>query len=221
MTNLDTIAESILERLEAKNQAREEVLAHSRHLVQHAARAIRALHRGETATSDEILQRADEIAAAMRRAGQAHPDIVWAGYTQDAFKEYAEAHLTRALALGHDLPSPDELQVEDAAYINGLGEAVGELRRLVLDLIRRGEVERAEPILDAMQEIYVFLSTVDFPSAITGNIKRTNDMVRNVTERTSGDLTMAVRQEELQRALEAMEERLTGDWSGPEADSTR
>jgi translin len=205
MHNLDTIAEQILQQLEAKNAAREEVLRLSRQLIQHASRAIRASHRGDWDTAERILTDAADIAERMRTTADAYPDVLWAGYTQDALKELAEAHLTRAFMHAEPLPAPDELNVEGAAWLNGLGEAVGEMRRYALDLIRRAKIDEAERILDVMQEVHAVLSTIDFPSAITGNLRRTNDMVRGVTERTRGDLTTAVRQEEMKQVLRDFE----------------
>lgn len=209
LINLDTIAEQVLERLEAKNAAREEVLRLSRQLIQHASRAIRAAHRCEWDEAERILRDAGDIARQLRTGAADHPDILFAGYAQDALKELAEAHITRALMHGEPLPTPEELQVEDAAWLNGLGEAAGEMRRHALDLIRRGEIDEAERILNAMQDIYAVLSTVDFPDAITGNLRRTNDMVRGVTERTRGDLTTAVRQEQMKQALREFEENIS------------
>ncbi|MFQ5595768.1 MAG: haloacid dehalogenase [Anaerolineae bacterium] len=209
MDNLDTIAEQVLERLEAKNTAREEVLRLSRQLIQHASRAIRAAHRRDWEQAEQILADAGRITHNLRETAADHPDILFAGYARDALKELAEAHITRALMHDKPLPTPEELQVEDAAWLNGLGEAVGEMRRHALDLIRRGEIQEAERILNAMQDVYAVLSTVDYPSAITGNLRRTNDMVRGVTERTRGDLTTAVRQEEMKQALRGFEENLS------------
>jgi translin len=206
--NLEQVGEQVLARLEAKNARREQVLGASRHLVQHAARAIRALHRGEWDVADGILADANQLLAAMSAAAAGHPDLVAAGYTLDAQKEHAEAHLTRALLRGADLPAPEDLGVEDAAWLHGLGEAGGELRRAALDLMRRGEVAEAERTLECMEDIYVYLTTVDFPSAITRDIKRTNDMVRGVTERTRGDLTVVMRQEQLKAALDRFEARM-------------
>lgn len=209
MENLDAIAERVLERLEAKNTAREEVLRLSRQLVQHASRAIRAAHRRDWKEAERILSDAGQIADDIRSVAVDHPDILTAGYTQDALKELAEAHITRALMHDGPLPTPEGLQIEDAAWLNGLGEAVGEMRRHALDLIRRGDIDEAERILNAMQDVYAVLSTIDFPSAITGNLRRTNDMVRGVTERTRGDLTTAVRQEQMKQALREFEENIS------------
>ncbi len=139
-----------------------------------------------------------------------YADLYHAGYTQDALKEFAEASITYALVTDHPLPDPDELGVEYAAYLNGLGEAAGELRRHVLDLIRHGELERGEEILSMMDDIYGVLVTIDFPNAVTGGLRRTTDMVRGVLERTRGDLTMSLRQEKLQQALRNFEEKVNG-----------
>jgi len=210
MENLDQLGDEILSRLEMKNGQRERVLSISRRLVQHAARAIRAAHRGDMDDADQILADADRLITEMNDAASGHADLMSAGYTLDAQKEHSEAHLVRALLRRESLPGPEALGVNDAAWLNGLGEAGAELRRAALDRIRRGDVAEAEALLDQLQDIYVFLSTVDFPDAITRGLKRTNDMVRGVTERTRGDLTVAVRQEVLKAALDRFEARASG-----------
>ncbi len=205
MDTLGAIGDAILARLETKHAQREAMLGLSRSVVQHAARAIRAVHRGEWAEAEAETAAAGRLMADMHAAAAAHPDLASAGYMLDAQKELAEAHLTRALVRGTDLPSPEDLGVDDAAWLNGLGEAGGELRRAALDAIRRDDTAAAEAILERMQDIYAFLTTVDFPAVITRNIKQTNDMVRGVTERTRGDLTLVMRQERLQAALDRFE----------------
>jgi translin len=137
-----------------------------------------------------------------------YPDVYHAGYTQDALKELAEAHITRAVILQEPLPAPEALQVEYAAYLNGLAEAAGELRRFALDALRRGDVSSAERTLGHMDDIYSVLITVDFSDAITGGLRRNTDMVRGVLERTRGDVTTAVRQEAMRAALEQFEQRI-------------
>jgi translin len=212
---LDDIARKVLESLEAKNAVREVALTMSRRLIQQSARSIRATHREEWEEAQALLAEAGATVATIQREVRGQPDIYFAGYTQDALKEFAEAHITYALITGQPLPDPDHLEVEYAAYLNGLGEAAGEMRRHVLDLIRRGWVERGERILAAMDEIYGLLVTVDYSDAITGGLRRTTDMVRGVVERTRGDLTLAVRQEKLQEALQDVEERMKVD-KGPD-----
>ena len=210
MENLENITEKIRTNFEAKTTVRDQTLRLSRELIRHCANAIRATHRGEFENATELLATAKALASEMVDGVADNADLYHAGYTQDALKEFAEANITYALVTDRPLPDPDELGVEYAAYLNGLGEAAGELRRHVLDLIRHGELERGEEVLSMMDDIYGVLVTIDFPNAITGGLRRTTDMVRGVLERTRGDLTMSLRQEKLQQALRDFEERVNG-----------
>ena len=125
-----------------------------------------------------------------------------AGFLQDAQKEYAEARLTEALIADTELPGPDEIGVELAPYLNGMAEAIGEGRRAVLDLLRRGETEPAERIMETMDDMYDVLVSIDFPDAMTRNLRRSTDAARAIMERTRGDLSMTVVQRTVQAALE-------------------
>ena len=208
MNNVHEIINRINQDFTAKSEIRDRTLKRSRELIRYCANSIRATHRDDDEEATELLQSAQSIAAEMVAEARQLPDIYYAGYTQDALKEYSEAHLTRALILGQALPTPQDLDVEDAAYINGLAETVGELRRYALDALRRGKVATSEKMLDMMDEIYTGLLTVDFPSAITRGLRRNTDIARSILERTRGDVTTAVRQEEMKQALEAFEQRV-------------
>lgn len=208
MQALQDIIDTINQAFEAKSVIRDQTLSRSRELIRTCANSIRATHRGDDKEARSLLEHARTVAQQMSSEAQTYPDIYHAGYTQDALKELAEAHLTRAVILGEPVPGPDELGVEYAAYLNGLAEAAGELRRFALDALRRGQVGRSEKILSHMDDIYSMLITVDFPSAITGGLKRSTDMVRGVLERTRGDVTTAVRQEAMKAALHNFEQRM-------------
>ena len=205
---LTGIGDEVLKRLEATNAARERALAESRQIIRLCANCIRAVHRGEFAEGERLADEARDRLGALGRALRDHPAIYWSGYVQDAQKEYAEARIVHGLIGGTGAPSPQLLQVEDAVYLNGLGEAAGELRRYALDRLRAGETARAEWALAAMDDIYGLLVTVDFPDAITGGLRRTTDMVRGVLERTRGDVTVTLRQQVLEQALTNAEWRM-------------
>ncbi|MGQ9682650.1 MAG: haloacid dehalogenase [Anaerolineae bacterium] len=207
LTNLDAIAERIRANLEAKNSARDQALHRSRELIRLCANAIRAAHRNEFAEAGKLLEQAHAAADTMKADLVGYPDLYHAGYTQDALKEYAEANITSAVIQGHELPEPEALGVEYAAYLNGMGEAAGELRRYALDALRRSDLDAAEAMLAAMDAIYDLLVTIDYPDALTGGLRRTTDMVRGVLERTRGDLTVAARQQRLEEALKSVESR--------------
>ena len=211
ISDIQNIIENVNCDFAVKTKVRDKTLYRSRELVSHCARAIQATHRGKVEEAETLLTAAQSIAAEMVKEAQQFSDVYYAGYTQDGLKEYAEARLTQALVLGQPIPTPQDLKVENAAYINGLAEAVGELRRHALDALRNGDIAQAERVLDLMDEIYMGLLTVDFPSAITGGLRRKRDMVRGVTERTRGDVTTAARQEAMKAALAQFEARVEGN----------
>jgi translin len=206
--DLDAIMEGIHARFVSKNAAREQALPLCREALRHSANAIRAVHRGEFEAAQELIDRAGQLLKEAATALKDHPEVFYAGFVHDAQKEFAEASLTLALVAGRPLPTPEELGVEYPAYLNGLGEAVGELRRHLLDSLRSGDVDHCEGCLTAMDDIYSALVTFDYPDAMTGGLRRTTDNMRGILERTRGDLTLAVRQRDLERRLAEFEKRV-------------
>jgi translin len=204
MSDLEAIAEAVRGELAEKNRLREYGLQAQRDVIRAAANAIRAGHRGDYERAHQALAAAGSVLAAAHAALAPHPDLRYAGWLQDAEKEYAEAATTLAILAGAPIPSAGDLQVGVVPYVNGLGETVGELRRAVLDLLRRGEVGRAEALLETMDAIYGVLVTMDFPDTLTGGLRRTTDGVRAILERTRGDVTLAIRQALLEAKLDAV-----------------
>jgi translin len=198
---LGEIGSRVRAYLDAEDAAREEALRLSRELNRRAASAIRAVHRAEWDEADRTLQEAAQVAAQLRDLWAAHGWVYMAGFVQDAQKEYAEAQITRALIGGQPLPTPEELGVEPVAYLNGLAESTGELRRHIVDAIRQDALDHGEGLLQVMDEVYNLLVTFDYPDAISMGLKRRLDVVRGVLERTRSDLTNAIRQEALRAAL--------------------
>lgn len=201
---LDTIASQVREHWQQKSGARDRALANGREAIRNCANGIRAVHRHDTALAEQLLERARTLLAETAASLEGHPDLLHAGYVEDAQKEYAEGRLTLALVSGLPLPTPDALGVSAAAYLNGAAEAVGELRRYILDLLRQGKPEQCESLLAAMDDIYSVLVTMDFPDAMTGGLRRSTDNARGILERTRGDLTMALVQQTVQRRLEQL-----------------
>jgi len=208
MLNLDVIEEKIRQNFVAKNIARDAALAKSREVIRHCSLSIRASHRAEYAAAAKILETAREVADAMKMDVAPYPDLHYTGYVQDALKEVAEAHIVYALLNNQPIPDPDALGVDYAAYLNGLGEAATEMRRYILDVMRHEQLEHSETILQAMDDIYAMLVTMDFPDALTGGLRRQTDIVRGVLEKTRGDLTVAWRQEKLETRLREFQTKL-------------
>ena len=203
--NLDSIAEQIRQDFSAKDAAREKALPLCRDAIRCCSQAIRAVHRQEFDQAAESLKSARNLLTEAAQAVAAYSELSNTGFIRDAQKEFAEGSILLALVTGKQLPVPGELGIEAAAYLNGLGEAVGELRRYLLDGMRQGDLSRSEELLLAMDDIYNVLVTIDFPDAITGGLRRTTDMVRGVLERTRSDLTLVMRQKDLENRLEKFE----------------
>jgi translin len=177
-------------------------------LTRFCANAIRAVHRSERELAHQNLTEARTLADTLRQNLAEYPDLYYAGYTQDALKEYAEANIVDALIGGSPLPTPEDLGLEHATYLQGLAEAAGELRRRCLDILRHGHSQEAERLLAHMDDIYAVLVTMDYPDAITGGLRRLTDIVRSINERTRGDMTLSLRQAQLQDSLQRLHERL-------------
>jgi translin len=205
---IDAIGQSAIEYFTLKHAARERALPKSRTAIRYCANSIRATHRHEIASAEALLAQAAKLITEMEEDLQVHRDIYYAGFVQDAHKEYAEAVTFAALTQYRPLPTPAELSIGYAAYLNGIAEAVGELRRYVLDQLRRGHIDNSEVFLNYMDDIYAVLISVDFPDAITSGLRRTTDATRGILEKTRGDLTTAVVQLQLQHSMLTLQESL-------------
>jgi translin len=201
MPDLGPIQEYCRDRLDRKSAARDAALAGSRTTIRHCANAIRAVHRSEWKEAKRLIREAEKTLREAEGALKPFPEIFFVGFLTDAQKEYVEARATYAIIRNEAIPTPEELGIGEAPYLNGLGETVGELRRFILDLLRHGKVEQCEELLDAMDDIYYVLVSMDYPDAITGGLRRTTDVARSLIERTRGEFSIALVQENLEAAL--------------------
>lgn len=210
MQDFQEIVDNTRKIFDERTRVRDETLVKARQLTRLAALTIRAIHRSEFMQAQEMLNEAHLLVLNMQRDLATYPDLYHAGYTQDAIKEFAEANLTFALIGNQRLPRPEDLGIEYPTYVNGLAETIGELRRRCLDILRQGYSEEAERLLNTMDEIYNFLVTMDYPDAITNGLRRQTDLVRGIIERTRADLTLSLREQHLQDALQKFSEKFAG-----------
>jgi len=206
--NLDSIAEQLRLSLSAKDAAREKMLPLCREAIRYSSESIRSIHRQEFGRAKEMLESAGKLLDEAEQALAGSAELSNTGFFRDAQKEFVEGNAVLTIVTGKPLPSPGELGVDSAAYLNGLGEAAGELRRYLLDSMRKGDLSKGEELLTAMDDIYSVLITVDFPDAITGGLRRTTDMLRGVLERTRSDLTLATTQQDLGQRIAKLEKNL-------------
>ncbi len=206
--NLDAIYEQIRQNLTAKDAAREKMLPLCREAIRCCSESIRSIHRQEFDKARGMLESARKLLDEAEQALAGSAELSNTGFFRDAQKEFVEGNVVLTIVTGQPLPSPGELGVDSAAYLNGLAEAASEMRRYLLDSMRRGDLSKGEELLTAMDDIYGVLVTVDFPDAITGGLRRTTDMLRGVLERTRSDLTLATTQQDLGQRIEKLERNL-------------
>lgn len=210
MHKLEQIADDIRKSFDVRTATRDQALALTRQLTRACSLAIRAVHRNDREEMETHLSEAYELANKLRGDLAQHPDLYYAGYTQDALKEFVEANVTCALIQNKPLQTPGELGVENNTYLNGLAEVVGELRRRTLDILRHGYSQEAERLLNYMDEIYSVLVTIDYPDAITNGLRRQTDLARGIIEKTRGDVTFSLRGEDLSQAIRKLSSQLSG-----------
>ncbi len=197
----DQITLEALDQFREKHATRERAIQASREVIRTSANAIRAIHRNEMEQAKAQVDTAGALVADTKALLAAHPDLYYTGYTQDAQKEFAEASCVYAFIAQTDVPMPADIGVEVSSYLNGMAEAASELRRYILDSLRRDDDSRCEELMRQMDDVYNILVVMDFPDALTGGLRRTTDQLRGVLERTRGDLTMTQRQRRLERLL--------------------
>lgn len=216
--SLSIIAEKALNAFNAKHDAREQGLKISRDVIRLSANAVRAVHRGEFDIAEELIEKAKTSLQQTDAILARLPEIYHSGYLADARKEFSEANITLAVLTGRTLPQPEDIDTDVTAYLKGLGDAAGEMRRFILDCLRKDDWGRCEEIMEVMDELYGLLVTMDFPEGVTGGLRRTTDMVRGTLERTRGDLTMAMRQRQLEKRLTSWENTLGEKTAAPSVD---
>jgi translin len=207
---LDKIADRIRSRLAEKDAAREICLKSCREIIRLSSTSIRATHRRDRETAFKLVNSASSLVEQLKTDFKnKHNDLLSANYVHDSFKEYAEASITFNIIFNREIPDPDELGVAYPAYLNGLAESVGELRRYVLDGLRTDKFDAAEDLLEIMDYIYSVLVTMDFPDAITYGLRRNTDSVRGIVEKTRGDLTLVIHNNRLQEKINVLSGKLS------------
>lgn len=210
MDRYRAICAKIRGQFDQKDAARERGLGLSRDVVRNSANAIRAIHRHHFDEARALIAAIHELVGEMNVVLDPHPEVKYAGFVHDSQKEYAEAAIFLSVVAREPLPDPDDLGVDYPAYLHGVGDATGEMRRLILDRIREGisAAGETEELLNAMDEIYFELISFDYPAAVTAGLRRITDVLRGTIERTRGDLSSAIGQQHLRIALERMREKL-------------
>jgi translin len=190
MKNLDGIIEKIDQRIGEKEKIREEALKTSRDIIISCRRGIQQLHRDQMPEAEEYIRQASAKLVHLFDVTKDHPDIYHAGFVENAAQEYVEIHCLYNIMKGEDLPDPDSIQTTSSAYLLGLCDVVGELRRGALDFMLVGNTAKAGEYLEYMDRIYDAIMSFDYPSSLVP-VKKKQDMVRGLIEKTRGELVVS------------------------------
>lgn len=192
---LNEIINKIKEELDEKDRRREEVFALAREIRRLSTKAIREIHKENYDETDALLREIRKIVSNLSEPDKSYTFI------QEALQEYAEAALTRAFLKKAPPPAPEELDIPSEPYILGLADSIGELRRYILDEVRRDSLNEVEYYLDLMDELYHDIMALDYPGAVLP-IRRKQDIARLLLEKTRGEVTLALKQAKLDKKLE-------------------
>ena len=190
MKNLDKIVNKIEKNIDGKDKVRERALKSSREIIISCRRAIQSVHQKKMKEAQNNIKNASSNLQILYDLTKPHPELFHAGFVENAAQELVEASCLYNIIKGKELPDPDELQTTYSSYLMGLCDLVGELRRTALDSIRKGESKKADEYLNMMEEIYEVIIRFDYPSGLIP-IKKKQDMVRGLIERTRGELAVA------------------------------
>lgn len=206
MQKLKDLADKVEEYLDEKNEIREEALKKAREIIKMSKEAIQAIHNGKEAK--EIILELKKEAKALKKLLQNHLDLYYSGFVENAFMEMCEAIILYSIVKSESLPSFEELDVRCSSYLLGMGDVIGELRRIVLNSLRKGEIEKATKYLDVMEEFYLIIMRFSYPNAIV-NIKRKQDIARGLLEKTRGEVAFTIRGKNLEEKIEKLEKKLS------------
>ena len=209
MATLKEVLEEIKQDLIQKNQIREDTHEDMRKATSLSKQAILLIHQKKQSEAEKIVKDATEKIVKLQKLAKQYPDIIYCGMFSDALQEYAEANIFLTLIKENRLVTPKEINVPSIEYTLGLSDVVGEYRRLSLDLLREGDVEKGEECLKSMDEIFIELLALDEAYMLVPGLRRKNDVARKIIETTRGDITQEVRRKVLEDYLKHFKQTQT------------
>jgi len=205
MKNLDDIANQIQARLDEKDTVREIAIKSSRAIIRISGGVIHSMHKKEEFQG--MMGEALDEAQRLRSLLADHPEIWNSGLVEDAMQELSEAVILMAIANEEELPDPDDMGVPITAYLLGLADCIGELRRFALESLRQGKMEKATSYLEMMEEFFKVIMRFDYPDALV-SIRRKQDVARSLLEKTRGEVAVAMSSKVLGDKITALYDKL-------------
>ena len=204
--SLKSLLGKIQEELKERDAIKEEVYRDMRRATRLSKQSTLLVHQGRVKDAETPLEEAKRLLDKLHRKSRSHPDLAYSGIVDAAYEEYSEANVLLMLVKGGKFTSPKKLGVPSISYVLGLGDVIGELRRRVLDALKKGDVELAKDTLLLMEEIYVELLSMDDAFLIVPGLRRKCDIGRRIIETTRGDVTIETRRSSLEQSIKELKD---------------
>jgi translin len=206
--SLESIIDEVRRKFDKRDEARERVFELTRTAVRLSASAIKAIHRSEFDLAEENILKIKEALSDVVDSLNDVPELLHSGMVNSAYQEYSEAALLMLLTKEGKYASPEEISVPFVdAYVLGLADLIGELRRSALDSVCEGNVDQAVNILGRMDEVLSNLITLDYPEAIIPGLRHKCDVARSLVEKTRGDIANSVSNQKLIEEIRKLNEK--------------
>ncbi|MFX1564230.1 MAG: hypothetical protein ACFFDP_13085 [Promethearchaeota archaeon] len=209
--SLKKISDNIYSKLDTQNKARDHLLSEMRKVLKATREAISAIHQNKLEIADTSLNKAKSILVAAQSEMEKLSMLPIAGLIQNAEGEIAEVALLLSFRKGETLPSPDKIGVSGLAYLYGLGDLVGELRRTAIEALKNDNLEFATKAFKLMEDVYSVLLTFDFPNGLTPGVRKKTDVARQLVERTRADLSTDIQRRRLIKSMKELQETLNNE----------
>ena len=204
--SLKTVLKEVKKELTQKDKVQENAQESMRKATSLSKQAILLIHQKRVEDAKKFIDNAKEVISRLQGLAKEYPEIIYSGMFSAALQEYSEAHIFLRLIEESRFVSPKDINVPSVDYVLGLADVVGEYRRLALDALREGDVEKGEKCLETMDEIYIELMAMDEAYMLVSGLRRKCDVARRIIETTRGDITQEVRRKSLEDYLRRFEQ---------------
>ena len=182
MSKLEGSIGKMVKILEKEEREQDKVLKLSREIVRGCSVAIKCIHSKEF---KECERQMDTVEKLVKKIGDAEG---FENITLQAYQEYVEARVLLSVIGREETPTYDELKIPFKAYLLGLLDCVGELRREMLEELKRGDKKKADYYFSRMDELYEALLPVRFSNSLIPNFRRKQDVARMQIEQARSEL---------------------------------
>jgi translin len=201
LSSLEKIIQEIKTELMEKNKIREETHMSMRKVTSLSKQAILLIHQKKYGEAKKMLVEAKEKILSLQKLSEQYPEIIYGAMFNAALQEYSEANILLTLVEQSRFVMPTEINVPSIDYVLGLADVIGEYRRLALDNLREGDVDKGEECLAIMDQVFIQLLALDEAYMLVPGLRHKSDIARRIIETTRGDITLEVRRKSLEEEL--------------------